>query len=96
MFEWDPSKARRNQVKHGVSFEETLSAFFDPKGLDGPDWAHSISEPRFVRVGKSATGSVLTVAYTIRRNVHDETKIRIISARKASRKERKAYSRLQD
>lgn len=90
MFEWDASKAATNLRKHGVSFDEAATVFADPDALDGPDLAHSAQEARSLRVGRSLTGRVLMVAYTLRRSGNGET-IRIISARRASRKERTAY-----
>jgi uncharacterized DUF497 family protein len=92
VFEWDSAKAKSNQLKHGVSFGDACSVFLDPDALDGEDLANSTKEPRFLRLGTSITGSVLIVAYTMRSNEDGETKIRIISARKASRKERKGYT----
>ena len=91
MFEWDARKAAVNRVKHGVSFEEAATVFGDPDALDGPDLRHSEEESRFLRLGRAATGRVLIVAHTVRREVDDE-KIRIISARRATRKERAAYA----
>jgi len=93
VFEWDSKKAASNASKHQVSFEEASTVFFDSKALDGPDLTHSDKEPRFLRIGISIVGSVLVVAYTIRRTDDEITKIRIISARKANKKERKAYTR---
>jgi uncharacterized DUF497 family protein len=63
--------------------------------MDGPDRYHSAGETRFLRLGRSALGSVVMVAYTLRRTENGET-IRIISARRASRKERAAYARTDD
>ena len=80
-----------NRTKHGVSFEDAGTVFGDPDALDGPDLRHSDEESRFLRLGRAATGRVLIVAYTVRRRDHGET-IRIISARRASRKERAAYA----
>jgi uncharacterized DUF497 family protein len=91
VFEWDPAKAKSNQVKHGVSFDDACTVFLDSDALDGEDPAHSAQEPRFLRLGASLSGSILIVAYTMRSKDDGETKIRLISARKASRKERKAY-----
>jgi uncharacterized protein len=91
MFDWDARKAAANQRKHGVTFEEAASAFLDPNGLDGDDLAHSAVEARRLRLARSAAGRVLVVAYTIRRQA-DEEITRIISARRASRKERKSYA----
>ena len=90
MFEWDAHKAAANLAKHGVAFEEAATVFGDPDALDGPDIQHSVGEARFLRLGRSVLGHVLIVAYTLRTSDHVET-IRIISARRASRKERAAY-----
>ena len=91
MFEWDARKGAVNHTKHGVLFEEAATVFGDPNALDGPDLHHSERESRFLRLGRAATGRVLIVAYTVRRRDHGE-RIRIISARRASRKERAAYA----
>ena len=90
MFEWDTSKAAGNHAKHGVSFEEAATVFGDSEALDGPDLSHSEKELRLLRLGRAVTGRVLIVAYTVRRRDDDES-IRIISARRTSRKERTAY-----
>jgi uncharacterized protein len=90
VFEWDARKAASNLKKHGVSFAEAATVFGDPLALDGPDLNHSRVEPRFLRLGQSALGRVLAVAYT-QRGTGDGTKIRLISARRASRHERSAY-----
>ena len=90
MFEWDPQKAEANRVKHGVSFDEAVTVFLDGNALDGPDLQHSSTEGRFRRLGQAADGRVLMVAYTLRRSGDAET-TRLISARRASRRERAAY-----
>jgi uncharacterized protein len=90
VFEWDPRKAEANAAKHGVSFDEAVTVFLDPDALDGPDLQHSRAELRFVRLGRAANGRILMVAYTLRRSGDAET-IRVISARRASRRERAAY-----
>ena len=95
MFEWDARKAAVNRAKHGVSFEEAGTVFGDPNGLDGPDLRHSARESRFLRLGRAATGRMLVVAYTVRRSDNDES-VRIISARRASRKERAVYAAARD
>ena len=82
--------AKSNRLKHGVSFEEAATAFLDPAGLDGGDLEHSESEARRLRPAKSSLERVLVIAYTTRRR-NDEEVTRIISARRASRKERKKY-----
>jgi uncharacterized protein len=90
VFEWDPKKAEANAAKHGVPFGEAITVFLDPSALDGPDVDHSSAEPRFRRLGKSAKGRLLMVAYTFRGD-GDAEKIRLISTRRASRRERAAY-----
>jgi uncharacterized DUF497 family protein len=91
VFEWDPRKAEANAAKHGITFDDAITVFLDPDALDGPDLQHSSAKLRYRRLGRSADGQVLMVAYTLRRTGHAET-IRIISARRASRRERAAYA----
>ncbi|NMG47287.1 BrnT family toxin [Azoarcus communis] len=88
-FDWDERKATANVKKHGVSFEEAKSAFYDEhaKLIDDPD--HSENEDRFVLLGLSTTLRLLVVCHCYR---GDDGIIRIISARKATTKEIKAYS----
>jgi uncharacterized DUF497 family protein len=87
-FEWDPRKAALNKRKHGVSFEEARTVFFDEnaKVIDDPD--HSESEDRFVLLGVSSALRLLLVCHCYRQ---DDSVIRIISARKASPRESKQY-----
>jgi hypothetical protein len=85
-FEWDTAKAEANVRKHGVSFDEAGSAFLDPLALSGPDPDHSTGEPRYITFGMSGLGRLLTVFHTHRPGV-----IRIISARRVTRAERKLY-----
>jgi uncharacterized DUF497 family protein len=92
MFSWDPRKAQGNYAKHGVAFEEAATVFLDPTGLDWADPAHSGQERRRKRLGRSVAGRILLLVYTVRRTPHGQETIRIISARQASRKERKAYA----
>jgi len=82
-FEWEPRKAYSNALKHGVSFEEARSAFFDPLARIHEDPAHSEHEPREILVGHSPRGRLLLVSFTERAGT-----VRIISARKATRAER--------
>lgn len=86
----DARKAEANAAKHSVSFDDAVTVFLDADALDGPDVEHSGAEARFRRLGRAADGRVLIVAYTLRRSTDAET-IRIISARRASRRERAAY-----
>jgi uncharacterized DUF497 family protein len=91
VFEWDPRKAIANADKHGVTFDDAVTVFLDPNALDGPDLDHSTVEARYLRLGRAADGRVLMVAYTLRKGDSDAEKIRLISARRASRRERAAY-----
>lgn len=87
LFEWDPAKAQSNECKHGVTFEEAATAFGDPVSLIIADPDHSERDSRFLLLlGQSSAGRLLVVAHTERRE-----QIRIISARVATRRERKAY-----
>jgi hypothetical protein len=88
-FSWDDRKNRANQNKHKVSFEEAQTVFFDEHAIEYFDPDHSESEDRFLMLGLSQKIRILVVSYTLRK---DGTEIRIISARKATKKEQKAYS----
>ena len=92
MFTWDIQKALSNFEKHGVSFEEACLVFEDTDALHGDDIKHSDREPRYFAVGLSSTRRVLTVVYTVSRLGDGKETIRIISARQASKQERKAYA----
>ncbi len=92
MFSWDVRKAQTNYDKHGVAFEEAATVFADPAALDWEDVAHSWKEGRVKRLGRSAADRILLVVYTVRRGRDEQETVRIISARQASRKERKAYA----
>ena len=86
-FEWDPAKARANARKHGISFDEAETAFYDDFALLVPDPDHSKDEPRFLLIGLSAALRVLVVVHVeLATNV-----IRVISARRATRSERAQY-----
>ena len=92
MFSWDASKARINHEKHGVAFEEAATVFADPDGLDWEDPEHSRDERRYKRLGRTIAGRILLSVYPGRRTPHGKESIRLISARQASRKERKTYA----
>jgi len=85
-FEWDPQKAKSNIEKHGVSFEEASTVFRDPLSLTIDDPLHSTGELRMVQIGISHKDRLLVVVHTERGD-----NIRIISARKATKKERNNY-----
>ena len=92
MFSWDTRKALKNYEKHGVTFEEATTVFADPNALDWEDLNQVDAERRWKRLGFSINARILLVAYTLRRLRNGTETIRIISARQASRKERKAYA----
>ena len=85
-FEWDEDKAAQNARKHEVEFEEASTVFGDPLSKTFPNPDHSIEEDRFIIIGTSDRNRVLIVSHTDRGE-----KIRIISAREATRNERKVY-----
>ena len=85
-FEWNPNKAESNYEKHDVSFEEAATVFNDLLSVTFPDPDHSVGESRYVIIGVSRFGQLLIVSHTDRGE-----KIRIISARKATRQERRFY-----
>jgi uncharacterized DUF497 family protein len=85
-FEWDENKQQQNQQKHRISFEEATTVWTDPFALIAPDPTHSIIEKREWIIGESYESRVLVVVFTMR-----EETIRIISARPASKSERKKY-----
>ena len=85
-FEWDPGKVKNNIRQHQVSFNEAATVFGDPLSMTFYDPDHSIDENRFISVGLSRLGKLLIVSHTDR-----DDRIRIISARKATRREREFY-----
>ena len=85
-FERDPAKAARNRAKHGVSFDEASTVFGDPLAGTIPDPRHSAEEQRLVTIGYSAGGSLIVVVH-----VERDSRTRIISARRATRRERRRY-----
>ncbi len=88
-FTWDPRKAAMNARKHGVTFEEAQTAFVDEHGLLLDDPEYSGSDERFILLGLSAALHLLVVVHCYRT---PEESIRLISARKATRAERRAYT----
>ncbi|MFZ2393699.1 MAG: BrnT family toxin [Rhodoferax sp.] len=85
-FEWDPPKASANVKKHGITFDEAATVFLDPMALSGPDPDHSLDESRYISFGVSSLGHLLAVSHTYRPGG-----IRLISARRVTRAERKIY-----
>ncbi len=87
-FEWDEQKNRQNRAKHGIWFEEARTAFDDPHGRVFGDPEHSEDEERLILLGTSSASRVLVVVHCYRES---ESRVRLISARKATKKERKTY-----
>jgi uncharacterized protein len=85
-FEWDPEKARRNVGKHGVSFDEAVTVFYDPLSATFDDPDHSDNEQRYITVGFSSQHRLLVIGHTEREEV-----VRIISARRSTAHERKKH-----
>jgi len=85
-FEWDPEKAKRNLAKHGVSFHDAATVFGERLAMTYFDPDHSQDEDRFLTFGHSAFGQLLVVSHTDREN-----RVRIISARRMTRRERRSY-----
>jgi uncharacterized protein len=85
-FEWDPEKARTNFAKHGIHFEEAVSVFADPLADWEVDDGFYDGEERFITVGQSSLQRLVVVVFTQR-----EERVRIISARRPTRREAKAY-----
>ena len=85
-FEWDREKAQRNLRKHGVSFDEAVTVFYDPLSATFDDPNHSVGEQRFITIGYSARDRLLVVAHTER-----GVTMRIISARRATARERRRH-----
>lgn len=90
-FEWDPEKAEGNLEKHGISFEEAMSAFADLLSVTISDPDHSVEEQRYLLLGLSYRGLLLVVSHTERGQT-----IRIINARRADRREKRTYEEGQD
>ncbi|OCQ96825.1 hypothetical protein BCD64_14560 [Nostoc sp. MBR 210] len=88
LFEWDNEKNKINQKKHGVSFEEAKSVFYDDNAIEFWDEDHSEAEDRFLLLGRSSKMRILLIVHCFR---EQESIIRIISARKATQKESQQY-----
>ena len=88
LFEWPPKKARLNLRKHGVSFDEAATVFYDPLSATFDDPDHSDEEQRLITVGVSSQDRLLVLAHTERGNA-----VRIINARPATAHERKKHER---
>lgn len=90
-FEWDPTKARQNARKHGVTFERAATVFLDAEALSLFDPEHSQDEERWITLGLDREGALLVVCHTYEGETGTNVRIRIISARKATRSEANQY-----
>lgn len=88
IFEWNENKANENLKKHGVSFDEAKTVFNDPFSVTIYDPDHSIDEDRYIDIGLSSKGRLIVVSY-----LEQDGKIRIISSRKATKKEKRDYEK---
>ncbi|MBI1748049.1 MAG: BrnT family toxin [Acidobacteria bacterium] len=92
-FEWDPSKAQGNLKKHGIACERAASVFLDPEALSEFDEEHSQEEDRWITLGVDRAGTLLVVCHAYREETETSGRIRLISARKATKNEAKQYER---
>ncbi|MGB8644681.1 MAG: BrnT family toxin [Anaerolineae bacterium] len=92
-FEWDPAKSRENLRKHRVSFMRAAQVFLDPSAVSIYDEEHSAEEERWITLGQDQNSVLLVVVHTFRELAQEDATIRIISARRATRKEAAEYKR---
>ena len=90
-FDWDQNKAKANRKKHGIAFEDASTLFLDPRMISVFDTEHSAHEDRWATIGIDKSGILLVVVHTFQQLAADSYRIRIISARKATRIESKQY-----
>ena len=90
-FEWDPIKAKQNLRKHRVGFERGAEVFLDPLAISIYDDEHSSDEDRWITIGKDQANLILVIVHTFQEENIDNCRIRLISARKATKKEIKHY-----
>jgi len=90
-FEWDPNKATKNYSKHNISFELAATIFLDPNAITIFDSDHSETEDRWITMGISKTGTILTIIHTYNEINYSNISIRLISARKSTKNEVKQY-----
>jgi uncharacterized protein len=93
LFDWDPKKAALNQRKHRVSFERAATVFRDPRAVSIPDEEHSEEEDRWVTLGLDAAAGLLVLVHTFEEVDAARSRIRLISARKATKKESVQYGK---
>ncbi len=90
-FEWDPQKTRSNKQKHRISFEQAATVFRDPRAASIYDEGHSEPEDRWITLGLSENGGVLVVCHTFKQIDPTTVQIRVLSSRKATRREIRQY-----
>jgi uncharacterized protein len=90
-FDWDPEKAQSNITKHDIAFEDAMSVFTDPLAMSRLDVYTSATEERWITVGLGGQSNLLLVVHTYIEVSSDHTYIRIISARKPTKNERRQY-----
>ena len=90
-FEWDAAKALANVQKHGVTFDQAATVFLDPLALTVHDAEHSRHEERWFTLGHDGSGMLLAIAHTYETTEQETARIRIISARRATQRERQFY-----
>jgi uncharacterized DUF497 family protein len=94
-FEWDPVKAKGNLRKHRISFERAAELFLDPLAISILDEKHSKVEERWITIGRDGHGMLLVLIHTFEEVSQSECRVRIISARKATRKEVEDYEEME-
>jgi uncharacterized DUF497 family protein len=94
-FEWDPIKAKRNLEKHKVGFERATELFLDPSAVSVFDQQHSEAEERWITVGRDSQGRILVLVHTFSVVSREESRVRIVSARKATKRETRDYEETQ-
>lgn len=90
-FEWDPIKAGTNVTKHGIDFERAATVFLDPFAVTISDEEHSESEARWITLGKDTGGQYALVVHTFEWLADERGRVRLISARRPTRAEIRAY-----
>ena len=90
-FDWDPAKAQGNRGKHGITFEQAATVFNDPLAVSIPDDDHSETEERWVTLGRARNVTLLVISHTYHEAGINAASVRIISARRAAKHERRQY-----
>ena len=91
--EWDEGKNKKNGKKHGISFERAATVLLDPRALSQFDDRHSQIEDRWITMGIDNTGVLLVVCHTYRKQNHIGALVRVVSARKATKRETSQYEK---